>query len=261
MWLLSQEKILGPEDREKFAPAPPFPSKAIADGHDAGGHPPGAGALLAQPAIADLIPEARIEAADTLAASRALSPQNEPAVSGPPLHRATPIDDRAGVLPVLAGRESDDPRGDDLQMEIPAIDNLTVDDSPPPAGSASTRAIPRSFLDLHVKLRFHRADLYLGIAVLVAFLALLFPATATQRPRLRPWERMLIAMGIAEAPQPAAVHHAGDPNVKVWVDTHTALYYCPGTELYGKSPDGHYSTQREAQLDRFEPAERVVCVE
>jgi ribosomal protein L40E len=116
----------------------------------------------------------------------------------------------------------------------------------------------RSLADLRLKISFQRADLYLGIAVLVAAVALLWPTAAAQRPHLRPWERMLIAMGIAEAPQPP-LHYRGDPNIRVWVDTHTALYYCPGEELYGKSEDGHYGTQHEAQLDRFEPAERIAC--
>ena len=71
---------------------------------------------------------------------------------------------------------------------------------------------------------------------------------------------MLIAVGIAEE-APPVVHYRGDPDMKVWVDTHTALYYCPGDELYGKSKDGHFTTQREAQADRFEPAERSACVQ
>jgi hypothetical protein len=87
-----------------------------------------------------------------------------------------------------------------------------------------------------------------------------WPLPAQQGIKLRPWERMLVAMGIAEAPAPVQ-HFPGDPNIKVWVDTHTALYYCPGDELYGKSADGHFSTQHEAQSDRFKPAERRVCVE
>jgi hypothetical protein len=90
--------------------------------------------------------------------------------------------------------------------------------------------------------------------------ALAWPSTAPQRPSLQLWERALIAMGIAEAPAPT-VEIRGDPNIKVWVDTHTALYYCPGDQFYGTSPDGHFSTQREAQSDRFEPAERSACVQ
>jgi hypothetical protein len=111
-----------------------------------------------------------------------------------------------------------------------------------------------------LKLRFKRADLYLGLAVLVAFVALLWPAASARSTELRPWERMLIAMGIAEPPTQAEVHYSGDPNIKVWVDNEAALYYCPGDDLYGKSKGGYYSTQHEAQLDRFEPALRRACV-
>ena len=68
-----------------------------------------------------------------------------------------------------------------------------------------------------------------------------------------------MAVGIAEAPSSTIQYH-GDPNIKVWVDPHAALYYCGGDELYGKSPDGYFTTQHEAQLDNFEPAERSACV-
>jgi hypothetical protein len=123
------------------------------------------------------------------------------------------------------------------------------------SASASETPVPS------LKLRFKRADLYLGLAVLVAFIALLWPAASARSSDLRPWERMLIAIGIAEAPTQAEVHYSGDPNIKVWVDTEAALYYCPGDELYGKSRGGYYSTQHEAQLDRFEPALRRACVQ
>jgi hypothetical protein len=68
---------------------------------------------------------------------------------------------------------------------------------------------------------------------------------------------MLISLGMAEAPQPPA--DKGDPTAQVWVDTHTGLYYCPGADLYGKTPKGKYTTQRDAQLDQFEPAYRKTC--
>ena len=51
----------------------------------------------------------------------------------------------------------------------------------------------------------------------------------------------------------------GNPDTKVWVDVHTALYYCPGADLYGKTATGKYTTQREAQLDQFQPAYRRTC--
>ena len=68
---------------------------------------------------------------------------------------------------------------------------------------------------------------------------------------------MLIQLGIAEAPDP--VPDKGNPGVQVWVDSHTALYYCPGADLYGKTEKGRFTTQREAQLDQFEPAYRKAC--
>jgi len=127
------------------------------------------------------------------------------------------------------------------------------------ASGAATSSLLQRLADLGVTLRVHRADLYLGAAVFVAALALLWPASdSPQRAALGPWERTLVMLGIAEAPAPA-VHRQGDPGVEVWVDPHTALYYCPGEELYGKAAGGRLSSQREAQMDRFEPASRSAC--
>jgi len=113
--------------------------------------------------------------------------------------------------------------------------------------------------DVRQLLNRHRADLYLGIAILVAVAALLWPAPAPlQKPRLDPWQRVLVKLGIAEAPAPQ-VHYQGDPDIQVWVDPHTALYYCAGEDLYGKTPDGRLTTQRDAQADHFEPANRAAC--
>jgi ribosomal protein L40E len=124
---------------------------------------------------------------------------------------------------------------------------------------SNTGSLLQRFADWRVKLRFQRADVYLGLSVFVAVFALLWPtATSPQPSSLGPWDRALIMMGIAEAPEPA-VHLQGDPGIEVWVDPHSALYYCPGEEQYGKTADGRTSTQREAQMDRFEPAGRSAC--
>ena len=71
-------------------------------------------------------------------------------------------------------------------------------------------------------------------------------------------DRLLISFGLAEAPDEAP-QYKGNPDTQVWVDLQTALYYCPGSDLYGKTPKGKVSTQREAQLDQFEPASRKPC--
>jgi len=77
-------------------------------------------------------------------------------------------------------------------------------------------------------------------------------------PKLTMFEQLLVGMGLAEAP-PAAPSYSGNPNIPVWVDVHTALYYCPGSDLYGKTPQGRIASQRDAQMDQFEPASRKVC--
>jgi putative methionine-R-sulfoxide reductase with GAF domain len=74
---------------------------------------------------------------------------------------------------------------------------------------------------------------------------------------LSTWDRLMIGMGLADAPE--APEYKGNPDTQVWIDLHTALYYCPGTDLYGKTPKGKFASQRDAQLDQFESASRKVC--
>ena len=120
-----------------------------------------------------------------------------------------------------------------------------------------------------------RGDVYLALAVLLVAVAIRFglwsdrpvgasgnPTAATARHKpadadLSFFDRILVNLGLAEAPAP--VEDKGNPETQVWIDLHTALYYCPGTDLYGKTPTGKYTTQRDAQLDQFEPAYRKVC--
>lgn len=83
-------------------------------------------------------------------------------------------------------------------------------------------------------------------------------ADAAPQPDLSPAEKLLIYLGLAEAPA-AEVADPGNPDAQVWVDVHTALYYCSGADLYGKTPGGKTITQREAQQDQFQPALRKAC--
>jgi hypothetical protein len=72
------------------------------------------------------------------------------------------------------------------------------------------------------------------------------------------FDRLLIGLGLADAPDEAP-EYKGNPDIQVWVDLQTALYYCPGSDLYSKTPKGKLASQREAQLDQFEPANRKPC--
>lgn len=135
------------------------------------------------------------------------------------------------------------------------------DDSLPleTADKESNHSLASVLSNLRLRLHTQRANVYLGAAILLAAVVLMWPtATAPQKPSLSAMDRTLIALGLAEAPAPV-VHVKGDPTVNVWVDPHTALYYCPGEEQYGKTADGRFSSQRDAQMDRFEPAGRGVC--
>jgi putative methionine-R-sulfoxide reductase with GAF domain len=84
---------------------------------------------------------------------------------------------------------------------------------------------------------------------------------ASHRPKpdadLSMFEKMLVSVGLAEAPEQP--EYKGNPDTQVWVDLHSALYYCPGSDLYGKTEKGKMTSQRSAQLDQFEPAYRKAC--
>jgi putative methionine-R-sulfoxide reductase with GAF domain len=71
------------------------------------------------------------------------------------------------------------------------------------------------------------------------------------------FDKLLVSLGLAEAPEPP--EYKGNPDTRVWVDLRTALYYCPGSDLYGKTDKGKLTSQRSAQLDQFEPAYRKAC--
>ncbi len=157
--------------------------------------------------------------------------------------------------------EDSDPTVQTFQLSA-SDDSFPTDatrDATTDASRATTSSLIQRLADLRVILRFHRADLYLGAAVFVAVFALLWPAaTSPPRAALGPWERALITLGIAEAPVPV-VHFQGDPGIEVWIDSHTALYYCPGEEMYGKAKGGRLTSQHEAQMNSFEPASRSAC--
>jgi predicted Ser/Thr protein kinase len=53
---------------------------------------------------------------------------------------------------------------------------------------------------------------------------------------------------------------AGNPEVKVWVNTGSRTYHCPGTRWYGKTQEGVYLTQKEAQDKGYHPAASRACM-
>ncbi len=178
-----------------------------------------------------------------------------------------------------------------LAVEKSASENPNEPEStalakPEPTGAWSSAANARDFLEqlasgkrpgaLAQFWNTRRGDIYLAIAVILVAVVIRWgiwsshsvsatgnaPATAAHhKPApdadLSWFDRMLISLGLAEPP--AAPEYKGNPDTQVWVDLHTALYYCPGADLYGKTPKGKFASQQDAQLDQFEPAYRKAC--
>lgn len=181
-------------------------------------------------------------------------------------------------------------------LALEKIDRETAAEDFPPAlvpESAIAKVVPRpnwtsaaaarEFLERigrenrnHAVVRFlklRRGDVYLVLAIILVACVIRWgvwsdktvaspsaPVTASHRSPyadLSLFDRMLVKLGLADPPDPPV--YKGNPKTQVWVDTKTALYYCPGSDLYGKTPKGHMSTQRDAQLDQFEPAYRRAC--
>ncbi len=84
-------------------------------------------------------------------------------------------------------------------------------------------------------------------------------ARIAKQPKLTFVEKVMVSLGMAEPPEAPAGRALGNPAVQVWVDTHTALYYCPGADLYGKTKNGRLLKQADAQQEQFEPALRQPC--
>lgn len=60
-------------------------------------------------------------------------------------------------------------------------------------------------------------------------------------------------------PSGAKAQQAGDPDVKVWVNTSSGVYHCAGTKWYGTTKQGRYMTQKEAREDGHRPAYGNAC--
>lgn len=153
----------------------------------------------------------------------------------------------------------------------------------PPRPNWTSAAAAREFLERVSRqnrnnavvrfLKMRRGDVYLALAIILAACVIRW-GVWSDKPAMEPatpvaashhsvyadlsfFDRMLIKLGLADPPDPPV--YRGNPDTKVWVDVPTALYYCPGADLYGKTPKGKMTTQRDAQLDQFEPAYRKAC--
>jgi hypothetical protein len=186
-------------------------------------------------------------------------------------------------IPLHAIPEDDDVETQEDEVEAPEPTALA---KPERTAAWSSAATARDFLEQLAAAKdpsawaqfwnTRRGDIYLAIAVVLVLGVIRWgilsshsvsatgsPTVSTAHRRAAPdadlslLDRILVKLGLAEAPEP--LEYKGNPGTQVWVDLHTALYYCPGADLYGKTPKGKFSSQRDAQLDQFEPAYRKAC--
>ncbi|MFZ0314913.1 MAG: hypothetical protein WAL85_19580 [Candidatus Korobacteraceae bacterium] len=101
------------------------------------------------------------------------------------------------------------------------------------------------------------------LAVIAVVLCALLVARAT------PAQQTQSAAAPATAPQATQAKKAatppessatqGNPEAKVWVNTKSGVYHCPGTHWYGATKSGEYMKQSEAQQKGFRPAYYRPC--
>jgi hypothetical protein len=96
------------------------------------------------------------------------------------------------------------------------------------------------------------------IAFLVLCFALFAPATLRSQTPATPAPIPQASSAKSFAPQESSSTQ-GNPDVQVWVNTHSGVYHCPNTHWYGATKSGVYLKQVEAQQKGYRPAYHRVC--
>jgi hypothetical protein len=102
------------------------------------------------------------------------------------------------------------------------------------------------------------------ILTAILFGVLVFGAIAKRHYVAPPSPKIVSGTGGISTPKPRGpVQIPPEPTrpqeVKVWVNTPSNVYHCPGTRLYGKTKHGKYMTQAEARKEGSRPAYGKVC--
>jgi hypothetical protein len=178
---------------------------------------------------------------------------------------------RTTSLPVVAPRIVDaDPKAssdtDPAPLgTAPLSDNSHFSYFEPTAAERGTALLAEEFEDVSPwsrAVRALRGRLRIKDVLLIAIAATLAFGVVSAWPssggQLTWFQSILVRLGRAQTASHTPVY-AGNPEVNVWVDVHTSLYYCPGADLYGKTPEGHFAAQDEALEQHFEPAAGLAC--
>lgn len=96
---------------------------------------------------------------------------------------------------------------------------------------------------------------FFGLLLVVTFCVPIL-ANNAQAPAQSSVVTVTAPAAVAAPPQQA---DQGNPDVRVWVNTASGVYHCPGTRWYGNTKHGEYMDQAEAQKKGYRPAYGKVC--
>jgi hypothetical protein len=188
--------------------------------------------------------------------------EERPSTIEPPSARTPPAENTSSVEPVLApatavsSATTEQPalaaeRGESFSYFKPLAETYDAPDSDDIFGEKS----------LWSRLRGFRSKVGLKDAVLAVIATMLafgvFSAWPSSSGGLTWFQSTMIRFGIYHSAARSPVY--GNPDLNVWVDAQTAVYYCPGSEQYGNTAEGHFTTQREALQAHSQPASGLAC--
>ncbi len=100
-------------------------------------------------------------------------------------------------------------------------------------------------------------DVLVGLVILAA--AVMGTLGVNSEMVIHYFPQVAAVLHLSSPAQPTALSSGANAQIKVWVDLNTGLYYCPGTDSYGRTRGGRYVKQADARQGNFEPAGRREC--